>query len=524
MRFGERADYRGTVLWAAGFLTIMALHFLWSWFNDTPPVWDMASHQLMGWSYLDAWREGAFWSRFAELSTYYPPLYYLQEAFVLGTVGDTKYLPLLANLPGLFLLSWCTFRIGTRFLDPATAASAGLLSLLLPLVTWISRESLLDVALSGWVALGLYLLIRSEDLQKRRVVLLFGATAAAGLLTKWTFGVFLIVPVLFFLLRSSNRKVSLANLGFAAVLAIPVASIWYYPNLGNLYERFQSTASAGVTDEQDPGFASWLGLVYYLRSLSSYYLFLPLSLAAMSSLVLTCWRSAKNIGRKTPRHSNARTLMWLTLGSGLLIMTLLQAKDPRYIMPVASVLSLVILAPWKSRSWVSLLLLGIAFVQFLLISFPFPFTPPKIAFQVKENDPAYVGMGREWVLFEPDYFGVSGPARRQNWRYEEILGPIEAGARVAFLPEMPFFHVPALQLAARKAGKELSVFRVGQDPDSLERLDSAGWVIGKTGSQGLAHLTSANQEIYQALEQKKWSVEGFWDLPDGSQVRLWRRP
>ena len=524
MRFGERVGDRGTVLWSVGFATIISLHFVWGWLNETPPVWDMASHQLMGWSYLDAWREGASWSHFAELSTYYPPLYYLQEAFILGIIGETKYLPLLANLPGLFLLSWCTFRIGTRFLDSMTAACAGLLPLLFPLVAWISRESLLDVPLSGWVALGLYLLIRSGDLQQRKVVLLFGVTAAAGSLTKWTFALFLIVPVVVSLLRSKNRKLSLANLGYAALLSIPVVSIWYFPNLGNLYERFLSTASTGVSDEQDPGFASWLGLLYYPRSLSSYYLFLPLSLAAVSSLVLTCYQNARAIGRRVAGPTRARTLSWLTLGSGLLIMTLLQAKDPRYIMPVASVLSLFILAPWKSRSRVSLLLLSIAFVQFLLVSFPFPLTPPKIAFQITENDPAYVGMGREWVLFEPDYFGVSGPARRQNWRYEEILDPIENGARVAFLPEMPFFHVSALQLAARKAGKEFSVFRLGQDPNSLEQLDSADWVVGKTGSQGLAHLTVANQEIYQVLEQEEWLADHSWDLPDESRALLWRRP
>ncbi len=515
MRFGDQAGDRGTVLWSAGFLTIISLHFLWGWLNDTPPVWDMASHQLMGWAYLDAWREGELWSRFAELSTYYPPLYYLQEAFILGIIGKTKYLPLLANLPGLFLLSWCSFRIGARFLDSVTAACAGLLPLLFPLVAWISRESLLDVPLSGWVALGVYLLIRSEDLQKRTIVLLFGATAAAGLLTKWTFGVFLIVPVLIALYRSNNRKASLVNLLYAALLSIPVVSIWYYPNLGNLYQRFQSTATTGVAYEQDPGLSSWRGWIYYPRSLSSYYLFLPLALAAASSLAVTLYRKTRD---------RAATLGWLSLGGGLLLMTLLQAKDPRYVMPVVSVLGVAMLAPWKSRSWVSLLLLAIAFGQFLLISFPFPFTPPKIAFQVPEDDLSYVGMGREWVLFEPDYFGVSRPARKENWRYEEILERLDFGSQVAFLPEMPFFHVPALQLAARKAGKDLSVIRLGQDQLSIRRLDSVGWVLGKTGSQGLAHLTGGNQEIYGELEREAWPVVGSWDLPDRSRALLWQRP
>ena len=68
------------------------------------------------------------------------------------------------------------------------------------------------------------------------------------------------------------------------------------------------------------------------------------------------------------------------------------------------------------------------------------------------------------------------------------------------------------------------MIRLGQDQLSIRRLDSVGWVLGKTGSQGLAHLTGGNQEIYGELEREAWPVVGSWDLPDRSRALLWQRP
>ena len=255
--------------------SVLAIHVVWTLLDNRPPVWDMAHHQIKGWEYLKLFQEGGVLEGFSGLSSYYPPLYYLQEALVMRFWTEPDLLPLLANLPGLLLLACCTRALALQCLLPArTAVWAGLLPLLLPLVAWTSRVSLLDVSLCGWVVASFYLLVRSDLLLKRSPSLLLGLVAAAGLLTKWTFVLFLLFPVAYCLLKSEDRKRSVLNLLDAGdPFRAPLVLWWYLPNLQALLGlRFQTTSEAAVW-EQDPGIGSLLGWVYYPRVLASYYLF-----------------------------------------------------------------------------------------------------------------------------------------------------------------------------------------------------------------------------------------------------------
>ena len=41
-----------------GLALVMGVNVIWEVLNDVPAIWDMAYHQLMGLSYLQAWRAG----------------------------------------------------------------------------------------------------------------------------------------------------------------------------------------------------------------------------------------------------------------------------------------------------------------------------------------------------------------------------------------------------------------------------------------------------------------------------------
>jgi 4-amino-4-deoxy-L-arabinose transferase-like glycosyltransferase len=501
-------------LWAVGFLAILTVHLVWHGFNDLPPVWDMAHHQLMGWDTHQALRGGRFLEAFVGISDYYPPLFYLIEALVYLALGPTTWLAFLVNLPALFLLSYFTFRAAWLVSSSKGAAFAGHLALLFPLVAWTSRETLLDPLLSGWLALFLFVALRSDHFRRRGWTLLLGGTMAAGMLTKWAFAVFALPFLALLFLQSPDRRNSLLGLLDSAIVAAPPVLLWYLPNALALYERLQLTA-AGAEWERDPGLGSLLGWIYYPRCLTSYYLYLPLTVLLIWGLV--------TMSRRRPVPPLLKTVA-LGAALGLLALTLLKAKDPRYVMPLASPLAVILAVAWADRFRAAAGVTLLAFAQFLAVSFAPPGVPERVAFFAIPGDTDFVSMRQEWVLFQTHYFGVTGPPRRENWRYTELLEHFESGERVGFVPDSAFFHPGALALRAAHSGVELQVPRLGMTdgwPGGLDRVD---WVIGKTGGQGISYITDFNDEVYSALETLRWPLVNSWDLPDGSRALLWRNP
>ena len=493
----------------------MAVHLLWATANQMPAIWDMAHHQYMGWLHLASLREGRLLADLSSISSYYPPLYYLQEAFVLAVTGPTRFLAWLTNLPGLFLLSFFTYRIALLNCRPVSAAGAGVVVLLLPLGAWVSRETLLDPTLAGWVALALFLVLKSRFLELRGWTLLFGLVVAAGMLTKWTFVVFLILPVLYSCYRTSERSRVLRNLLDAALLALPFIFWWYLPNLGSLWQRFKSTSLAAVW-EQDPGLYSFWGWIYYLRSLSSYYLFFILTAALV-------WAVFHLLRR--PIGPTDSFLLWTALG-GVLLLTALKAKDPRYVMPLVSPIVIILIRGFdtlKGRQWVPGIVL-IAFFQFIAVSFSVSPFSGKLAFFEVDDDTDYLGMGREWVLYSSDYFEVLGPPRAEDWRYAEIARHFDSEARVGFVSDAVRFNPAALRLFAMEQGIQLSILRVGDRAEFMEELESLDWLVGKTGEQGISHITRYNQQVYDAVEARNWRLVQKWNLPDGTEAVLWQNP
>ncbi len=515
---------RSQVPFWGGLALILLVHVLWEVQNDTPPVWDMAYHELKGWEYLQAWRGGELVKQFSLLSSYYPPLYYLQEAFFLCLFSQTQFLALLTNLLGLFLLAYCTFRIGALYGEAGTAQLTGLLPLLFPLVAWTTRESLLDVALSGWVAAAVYLILKSDFLQKRSWTFAWAGVLVAGMWTKWTFALFLCFPLLYALLCSKDRKRSLLHLADALIVAMPLIFWWYLSNLRFLLQRLSITWQMAL-EEGDPGLGSLLGWIYYPRSLSGYYLYLPLTILFLWNMARH-WRegSRGDSGSPPSRGENPQGFLWCWLLGGLLLLMLLKAKDPRYVMPLVSPLALLLVAPWKGRMRWAVGIFLLAFLQFLTVSFRFPYLPERIALFEPARKSDYRSMRQEWVLYQSSYFEVAGPPRREEWHLDEILEAIPAAASVGFVPDLPRFHPHALQLYAVRRGRRQEVRRLGQSEDSVELLTSVDFVVGKSGFQGVSYITRFNHRVYHKLEELGWSLIHTWKLPDQSQGLLWRSP
>lgn len=502
------------VLWLLGFTAILSIHVMWEYLDESTPVWDMAYHQLQGWRYLAAWQDSQLFERFAMLSTYYPPLYYLQEAIILKFLPGTQFLAWFSNLTGMALLSYSSYRLAALLMKPYLAVATGLLPLLFPMIAWTSRVSLLDLPLCGWVALSGYLLIKSNSLQKRSWACAFGLVCAAGSLTKWTFVLFLLFPLVHIFIYSPNRKITLNHLILATTIASPFVLFWYLPNMGLLIEHFQVTAQAAV-GEGDPGWSHFLGWIYYPRSFASYYLYLPLAILGVWGLIL----------REKPKRQCSQQLLqflrWWLLG-GILVMTLLPAKDPRYIMPLACPLAILLVAPWRRRDFWIVGIFVLAFLQFISISFLI--LPLKVVLFDEEEKNNYRSVRQEWVLYQTDYFDILGPPSQEDWKTELILDAVGSAGRIGFVPNVARFNPTTFRLSIAQKKMDSEIISLGELQTSFESLAELDFVIGKTGPQGMIHANEWAQSTYNLMVELDWPLVKTWLLPDQSQAKLWKNP
>jgi hypothetical protein len=183
----------------------------------------------------------------------------------------------------------------------------------------------------------------------------------------------------------------------------------------------------------------------------------------------------------------------------------------------------LLLAVWREKKSVLRTILVVAALQFLLVSFPI-LPSLKLALFEREGDQDFQTLQTEWVLFQTDYFDVAGRPRQEDWRFLQILGHVEDGSRMGFLPDLPRFHPEGMRLAAAQEGRSISVVRFGNSSNWEESLPRLDYVLAKDGHQGISFITGYNLAVVDFVTQNGWLPVASWELPDESKATLWKKP
>src|SRR5438093_3587390 len=256
---------RHRFLLAAAFVYLVAANLIWIARDTRPPFWDMAYHQTAALRICDAF--STFGIRAIAivplLTGFYPPLYHSIVAVFYSVFGKTNDAAQWANLPALAILIGATYGVGRRLLKPLAAAAAATIVGFFPYLIWLSRETLVDYWLTAMVALAMWVLIRTEEFSNRNASIAFGLVCGLGLLTKWTFPLFVVLPAAW-LARKHVR-----NAGIASAIAAVIAAYWYLP-AGRSLQQLAQINNAGAVSEGDPGRLSFQALVFYIRALEGY--------------------------------------------------------------------------------------------------------------------------------------------------------------------------------------------------------------------------------------------------------------
>ncbi len=161
-----------------------------------------------------------------------PPLFLL----TLGPVfflGSDKNIVIMANMFFFAILIFSTYGIG-RYLSKS--CEVGLISAILvsffPTVTALSRVIMVEFALTAFVALTFYLMLRIFTLRWAESLLfsvLSGVAIGLSSFIKCLFFVFLLSIVIFFVLERKLplKRRNILNLILGVIIGIAISSVWY---------------------------------------------------------------------------------------------------------------------------------------------------------------------------------------------------------------------------------------------------------------------------------------------------------
>ena len=302
-----------------------------------------------------AWTERDGYTLGQVARTYYwPPGFYAWPIPLYGLMGASHAAMITANLGHLAVLLLACYLLGRALSDRAGGVLAAGLVVLYPSIFGNLVRFEPNVAVTAWVTLGTYCLLKSRGFADRRWSLLFGLACGVGLLMdRLSLAVFLALPgavVALSALRRPERTRGLLNASLAVGALSAVAGWWlwsfYQVNFQELLDQGgvgEIDAAGTWTEQRDPtALATWL---YYGTVLLDEQAGLIPGAAAIAGVVAA-------LASRTRRRQRLVPALVVVAAVGLF--TLVAKKQVYYTIPVLGCLAALTAAWLRSlgrRGW-----------------------------------------------------------------------------------------------------------------------------------------------------------------------------
>lgn len=249
-RLGSTPERAGGFLVRQGHLVLLSLLISfqlavnWAWLSTNVVIigWDRPRHLIESLVYNDILEQVNLNSLFEALthSGYYPPLFHWSMLAFYKIFGVSMDVAAMANMLFLVILLVSAYGVGRELGGKGVGLLTAFITSTLPMVFAMSRYTYIEFSLTAMVALSIWLLLLSREFTHRGYSLLFGLSLGLGLLSKWTFSLFvfpaLIVVILRTVLRTGSRD-SLRSFSrdkrwgaFSVGLGLILTLVWYLPN------------------------------------------------------------------------------------------------------------------------------------------------------------------------------------------------------------------------------------------------------------------------------------------------------
>ena len=224
-------------------------NFIWLRQNTFPGGPDEACHltlSLRCFKVIDATIKSVA-PNFSTFTTgHWPPFYHISSAILNLWLGSSYIASAMVNILYFIILLFSLYFIGAKLFDKNVGILAALFISLYPMIFRYSRFFGPDFALTAMICLSVCLLLYTEYFRDKIFSVLFGISLALGMLTKWTFILFLIGPLTYtllqmFFLKAGQISIKNSFLNFirAIVLGILLSLFWYLPAFDIVTKRIE---------------------------------------------------------------------------------------------------------------------------------------------------------------------------------------------------------------------------------------------------------------------------------------------
>ena len=423
------------MLLAVIFLGVSLSTVVWTAQDKTPPPWDPADHISAGYDYYQSLanlRFADFAKDFFSMPHFYAPLVHIVTALIFLVFGASCLSGIGVNFISLAMLVGSVYWTA-RFLyskDKSQDADGearpvywpGVLAALLVVCyhfpAWLVHDAFLDYPLIAIVMMSFALLIRAGDFKVRRYALAFGVAAGLGMLTKQTFPFFFILPAFYVTIRVLIQRdvKAILNLALAAVVAIAIAGIWYFPHLDDVIAIYKVNQVGAVNENEAPLYTIGSNL-FYVHALLSTQVQVPFGALFLFGLIYSLVRRRKE-----------SVILCLWILSGMIAFTFVANKDARYTVPILPAVALL------SVSWFTSLkppaasklkralkpALAAAIVVWAVVSF-INAQYPRDGYGLSYDLPLF-----SWRIFARNYYGFDHRPLPDDWSISEIVLAVKA--------------------------------------------------------------------------------------------------
>jgi len=467
--------------------------------TDTrPPSWDQAIHMEIALDYREALKNGrisdAWYLAPKPGMPPFPPAYHL---FLMRAYGSDNpaNAALWVNWFYLALLSVSIFGIAWRFRPDETALAAVVLFAASPAVQELLTTQLVDLPMAALAAAAYWALLSSDEFMRWLPALAFGVLHAAGMLHKWSFFSYML-PAYWVALTAFRDKRSAFIMLLAAALSAALLVPWYAAHIALLPSRLVQASSDFAVSPWS--FAAWT--VYFKQ--------------ASSSIGPIAWLLG-TIGLLAPQYKRNREQGWVLLAwfvASYVFWTIVPNRQLRFVLPGLVPIGVALCSTWpKPVAW------GTAALQLAaMLNFYGGWVGP-----VKLDLPFY-----SFEFFE------NRPARKEDWKIEEILRRIETErdpatpiSNVTLVANDTYFNAPTFHWMQRRLGLAHARMR-GVNRRLSELSDFVLVKEPKVGPDGV--ISGLPEAAAETREPGGWFGKAYeeiarWPLPDANSAILYRQ-
>jgi len=471
---------------------VVAINYAWRSIELRPPHWDMGRHLYNSVIYLNHFNGGDL-SHLLTDYKYYPPLIYWVAIPYYIVFGLSIKTAILSNSFFVLVLGFSMYALGSRLWGRRAGLLSAIFILCSPMLITQFKEFQLDAPATAMIALCMYLIIRTNEFKNRGWSLAFGVVLGLTMLTKWTLGFVLILPITYAAGRclvdawKTKNLEPVFNMLIVLLSAYFISSFWYVQNLGQIrYDLITNGTTAGV-NEGDPAVGTYASNSWYSLNLANNQLYLvPLGLFLAGLAFML-----KNL-----RKYFAGNIYPILLIIGTLVFfTLLRNKDARYTLPMLVGVAIIatywigLITKGLYSNLISIFIVVYCIATFWIISFGSALVPQLIKW------------GELNIFAQKGY--IIGPPTKEDWRQSDIFAEIsqQSGIKnlfIAFSPEVMFFNSWGNRYFAESRGIAIT--------DVLAR---ANYVI-----------TTQNNEL---IGDKNFTVLAEYALPNGTKAFILKR-